>query len=221
MTKVQLSQFVAAKRYSLEAFSASLYRFCPVVQLLPHLFGVDFKRKPNQGKCAQDRVDLPGRAAPLPHARLALRVVHGSPATGREPRFTNHESRRSHHSSLATKYCCFLIASPQNIRNPSNLLTTNKKNFSNRYFFRYLVPARYLATHRIDYASDGVGAALRAAPTSRPPFCGGANAVWRQDAPLVFRWRGFFLGCGVGFSRRGPRRDDAVHARVGDGLAEM
>jgi hypothetical protein len=69
------------------------------------------------------------------------------------------------------------------------------------------------------YVSEGAGAALRAAPTIRPcarPLQ--AMTALKVDAVLVFR-RGLFLGFGFRFGFYGPRRDDAVHACVGDGLA--
>jgi len=52
--------------------------------------------------------DLLKRPTPLQSAPLGLPTVHGSRATRRDPRPTNHQSQFSHHSSRVTRYCRFL-----------------------------------------------------------------------------------------------------------------
>jgi|HubBroStandDraft_6_1064221.scaffolds.fasta_scaffold20266_4 hypothetical protein len=63
---------------------------------------------------------------------------------------------------------------------------------------------------------SGAGAAVRLTLPRRPKQHVISPLV--QMMWLVF-WRGLFLGFGCCFGFRGPRRDDAVHARVGDGLS--
>jgi hypothetical protein len=152
--------------------------------------------------------DLRGRPAPLLPARLRLRAVQSWLITYLDSRLANHVSRFAHLSSLATQHCHFLIASRPVLEIQLTRSQQKRKHFLIASFFAVLRP-RHLAR-------DKIRAALKAAPTT----CDRANAVTRGDVALVFR-RGLFLGFGCCFGFGGPGRNDAVHAGVGDGLAEM
>ena len=107
-----------------------LYRVCPDDQLFPHCPRANLGRKL---KYETALPIAPFASAPRAAAHYAVNpprrsrfAGHGSRPPASRSRITDHPSPPTNHA-FPNRYPI--------IRNPSNLLTTNEKTFSNRYFF--------------------------------------------------------------------------------------
>jgi hypothetical protein len=101
-----------------------LYHVCPDGQLFPQRPRANLGRNLKY-ETALNFAKLP--SAPHAAARRSRVAGHGSRTTSPSSRITNHPPPPTNHT-LPNRYPI--------IRNPSNLLTTNEKTFSNRYNFQ-------------------------------------------------------------------------------------